>query len=68
MLGRAVVLLLTAAAGAGLLPSGTGDVPWRRLDLVVGALFLLAAAHYVYRVVSGAVITQLPGEPGGPLP
>lgn len=68
VVGRAVVLLLTAAAGARLLPSGTDDVPWRRLDTVVGALFLLAAAYYAYRVASGAVITQLPGEPGGPLP
>lgn len=68
VLGRAVVLLLTAAAGARLLPAGTDDVPWRRLDVVVGGLFLLAAAYYVYRVASGAVITQLPGEPGGPLP
>lgn len=62
-----VVLLLTAAAGARLPPSGTEDVPWRRLDVVVGALFLLVAAYYLYRVASGAVITQLPGEPGGPL-
>lgn len=66
--GRAVVLLLTAGAAARLLPSGTQDVPWRRLDLVVGSLFMLAAAYYVYRVLSGAVITLLPGEPGGPLP
>lgn len=68
VLGRAVVLLLTAAVGARLLPSGTSDVPWRRLDVLVGALFLLAAAYYLYRVASGAVVTQLPGEPGGPLP
>lgn len=67
ILGRAVVLLIAAAAGARLLPTGA-DVPWRRLDVVVGALFLVAAAYYVYRVASGAVITELPGEPGGPLP
>lgn len=66
--GRAVVLLLTAAAGARLLPTGTADVPWRRLDVLVGALFLVAAAYYLYRVASGEVVTQLPGEPGGPLP
>lgn len=66
--GRAVVLLLAAAAGARLLPSGTDAVPWRRLDVVVGVLFLVAATYYLYRVASGAVITQLPGEPGGPLP
>lgn len=68
VVGRAVVLLLTAAAGARLLPTGTADVPWRRLDTVVGVLFLAAAAYYLYRVISGEVITQLPGEPGGPLP
>lgn len=68
VLGRAVVLLLTAAVGARLLPSGTAEVPWRRLDVLVGALFLVAAAYYLYRVASGAVVTQLPGEPGGPLP
>lgn len=68
VLGRAVVLLLTAAVGARVLPAGTDAVPWRRLDVIVGALFLLAATYYLYRVASGAVITQLPGEPGGPLP
>lgn len=68
VLGRALVLLLTAAVGARLLPSGTASVPWRRLDVVVGALFLLASAYYLYRVGSGAVTTKLPGEPGGPLP
>ena len=68
VVGRAVVLLLTAAAGARLLPTGTADVPWRRLDMLVGVLFLAAAAYYLYRVASGAVVTQLPGEPGGPLP
>lgn len=68
LLGRALVLLLTAAVGSRLLPSGTDAVPWRRLDVIVGALFLLAAAYYLYRVGSGAVVTKLPGEPGGPLP
>ena len=68
VVGRAVVLLLTAAAGARLLPTGTADVPWRRLDTAVGVLFLVAAAYYLYRVASGDVVTQLPGEPGGPLP
>lgn len=67
VLGRAVVLLMAAAVGARLLPTGAA-VPWRRLDVVVGALFLIAAAYYLYRVGSGAVITKLPGEPGGPLP
>lgn len=66
--GRAAVLLLTAGLGARLLPSGTDAVPWRRLDVVVGGLFLVASAYYLYRVGSGAVVTKLPGEPGGPLP
>jgi cytochrome c biogenesis protein CcdA len=39
VLGRAVILLLTAAVGARLLPVGTDAVPWRRLDVIVGALF-----------------------------
>lgn len=68
VVGRAAVLLATAALGARLLPAGTAAVPWRRLDLVVGALFLAASAYYLYRVGSGAVVTRLPGEPGGPLP
>ena len=66
--GRAAVLLLAAGAGSRLLPSGTAVVPWRRLDVVVGVLFLIAAAYYAYRLGSGAVETRLPGEPGGPLP
>lgn len=68
VVGRAVVLLAAAGAGARLLPTATDTVPWRRLDVVVGVLFLVAAAYYAYRVASGAVITKLPGEPGGPLP
>lgn len=68
VLGRAVVLVATAGIGARLLPSGTDAVPWRRLDVVVGTLFLVASAYYLYRVTSGAVVTRLPGEPGGPLP
>lgn len=38
-----------------------------RLDLVVGALFVLAAAYYLYRVLNGDVSTKLPGEPGSGL-
>lgn len=68
VLGRALVLLGTAAIGARLLPAGTDVVPWRRLDVVVGSLFLIAASYYLWRVASGAVVTQLPGEPGGGLP
>lgn len=41
-------------------------MPWRRLDLVVGVLFV-AAAYYVFRIVSGDVTTNLPGEPGSGL-
>lgn len=68
VLGRTAVLLATAAVGARILPARSEAIPWRRLDVVVAILFLLAAAYYVYRVASGAVVTQLPGEPGGPLP
>ncbi len=35
---------------------------------VVGWVFLAIAAYYLYRVLSGAVVTSLPGEPGGGLP
>ncbi|MGH8998064.1 MAG: hypothetical protein ACRDY7_01580, partial [Acidimicrobiia bacterium] len=67
VIGRAAVLLATAAAGARLLPTGTSVVPWRRLDLVVGALFVAAAIYYLYRVLHGDVSTQIPGEPGSGL-
>lgn len=67
--GRAGVLLATAALGARLLPAGTDAVPWRRLDLLVGWLFVAASAYYAYRLLSGGVSTVLPGEPGsGMLP
>ncbi|MGH2684567.1 MAG: cytochrome c biogenesis CcdA family protein [Actinomycetota bacterium] len=68
VLGRGVVLLASAAVGARLLPAGTDEVPWRRLDTVVGVLFLVAAGYYLYRVFSGDVSTRVPGEPGGGLP
>ncbi|MGH8983352.1 MAG: cytochrome c biogenesis CcdA family protein [Acidimicrobiia bacterium] len=64
--GRAAVLLAAGYAGARLLPEGN-DIRWSRLDRVVGTLFLLASAYYVYRILSGQVITSLPGEPGGGL-
>lgn len=67
VVGRAAVLVATAVIGARLLPTGTAAVPWRRLDLVVGVLFLAAAAYYVFRIVSGDVTTKLPGEPGSGL-
>lgn len=65
VLGRTAVLLASAGLGSRLLPTGTA-VPWRRLDVVVGVLFLLAGAYYVYRIVSGQVYTTMPGEPGNP--
>ena len=68
LVGRTLVLLAAAAAGARLVPVGAEPGLWRRLDLVVGALFLTGAGYYLFRVLSGAVTTAVPGEPGGPLP
>ena len=69
LVGRALVLLAAAAAGARLVPNaGAEPGLWRRLDLAVGALFVAGAGYYLFRVLSGAVTTALPGEPGGPLP
>lgn len=65
--GRTAVLLTTAALGARLLLAGTDAVPWRRLDLMVGWLFLAASTYYAYRLLSGGVSTVLPGEPGSGL-
>jgi len=65
--GRAATLLATAGVGACLLPAGRDRVPWHRLDLALGALFVLAAAYYLYRVLNGDVSTALPGEPGSGL-
>ena len=68
VLARTLALLAIAAVGGRLLPTGR-DVPWRRLDTIVGGLFLLAAAYYLARVLSGDVTTAVPGEPGsGVLP
>ena len=64
VLGHALVLIAVAGLGARLLPTGTADVPWLRLDLLVGAMFLVASAYYVFRVLNGDVSTKLPGEPG----
>jgi cytochrome c biogenesis protein CcdA len=67
--GRAATLLATAGLGARLLPGGGGRLAWRRLDLVVGVLFVAAGAYYLFRVLNGDVTTSLPGEPGsGVLP
>lgn len=65
--GRTAALVAIAAVGARLFPTSTEASHWRRIDLVIGWMFLVAAAYYLYRVVSGAVITSLPGEPGGGL-
>ena len=67
VMGRAFTLLASAGIGARLLPVGTDRIPWQRLDLVAGALFLLAGAFYLYRVLNGDVSTKLPGEPGSGL-
>lgn len=64
VLGHAIVLIAAAGVGAKLLPAGTASVPWLRLDLLVGVMFLLASAFYVYRLLTGQVSTLLPGEPG----
>lgn len=67
--GRTAVLLGAAMAGARFLGSADpNSTRWRRLDLVVGSVFLAAAAYYVFRVVSGTATAILPGEPGGFLP
>lgn len=68
LVGRAVVLLAAAAVGARLVPDGVEPGLWRRLDLATGTLFVAGAGYYLFRVLSGAVTTALPGEPGGPLP
>lgn len=65
VLGRTFVLLASASVGGRLLPTG-GAVPWRRLDIVVGGLFLVAAGYYLVRLATGQVSTTLPGEPGNP--
>ena len=68
LVGRAAMLMVAAAFGSRLVVGEDGPKLWRRLDVVVGALFVAAAAFYLFRVVSGAVTTALPGDPGGPLP
>ena len=65
LLGRTLVLLGVASIGSRLLPTGA-SVPWRRLDVVIGVLFLAAAGYYLFRVLTGQVYTSVPGEPGSP--
>lgn len=68
VVGRTLALLAAAGLGARLLPTGFSELRWARLDLLAGALFVLAAGFYLYRVLNGDVTTALPGEPGGTLP
>lgn len=65
--GHAAVLMAAAIVGSRLLPGGTSRIPWPRLDFVVGLLFMLASAYYVFQLASGNVTTKLPGEPGSGL-
>ena len=66
VLGRSVVLVAAASLGSRLLPTAR-DLTWRRLDLLVGLLFIIAGGYYLYRVLVGDVTTLLPGEPGSGL-
>ena len=66
VLGRWLALYTFAAAGGRVL-GPLGGAKWRRLDLVVGWLFLLGALYYLLRVLLGAVETAVPGT-GGVLP
>lgn len=69
VVGHAAVLLGAASAGARWVGgAGASSSRWARLDRVVGALFLAAAAYYLFRVLSGTATTILPGEAGGLLP
>lgn len=62
-LGRWVTLYASALLGGRLL--GTpGAAAWRRLDVVVGVLFVVGAAYYLLRVLVGAVVTVPAGTPG----
>lgn len=63
VLGRWVSLYTFAAAGGRVL-GPLGGARWRRLDLVVGSLFLVGAAYYLLRVLLGAVETTVPGSAG----
>ena len=66
VLGRWAALYGFARAGGRVL-GPLGGARWRRLDLLVGSLFLLGASYYLLRVLLGAVETSVPGT-GGVLP
>jgi hypothetical protein len=63
VLGRWLALYSFATAGGRLL-GPLGGAKWRRLDVVVGGLFLVGAAYYLLRVLLGAVETVVPGTGG----
>lgn len=63
VVGRWLMLLVVALAGGRVL-GDVGAAAWRRLDLLVGVLFLVGAAYYVLRVVLGGVQTAVPGTGG----
>lgn len=63
VLGRWAALYGFVAAG-GCVLGPFGGATWRRLDLVVGWLFLVGAAYYLLRVLLGAVETVEPGTGG----
>lgn len=65
--GRSLVLVVAGRLGSHVLPFGDAGVKWRRLDVVAGLLFTVAAGYYLYRVAAGDVSTLLPGEPGSGL-
>lgn len=69
VVGHTVVLLGVATAGARFVRSSEpGSRRWARLDTAVGILFLVAAAYYTFRVLSGTATSILPGELGGLIP
>lgn len=62
-LGRWATLYASALVGGRLLDV-PGSAAWRRLDVVVGGLFVVGAAYYLLRVLAGAVVTVPAGSPG----
>lgn len=68
VVGHIAVLLGAASAGTLRARHKASSPRWAWLDRVVGALFLSAAAYYLFRVFSGTATTILPLEPGGLIP